>query len=221
MKKYIALIILIFPWSIRKKIYQFIFKYQIHSDAYIGLSWIYPDKLILHEKSKIGHLNICKNIDLIELNIHGSIGSLNLITGFPLKSIKHFSTEYDRKPQLILKEHAAITNRHYIDCTNKVIIGKFTTVAGIRSQLLTHSVNIGTSRQESSIIEIGDYCFVGTSCVILKGTKIPNYCILGAMSLGNKHFTEPYVLYGGIPAKKIQSLDKHLEYFKREQGFIL
>jgi acetyltransferase-like isoleucine patch superfamily enzyme len=121
---------------------------------------------------------------------------------------------------LILGEHAAITNRHLIDCTDRVTIGKFTTIAGFQSQLLSHSIDIEKNRQDSKPICIGDYCFLGTNCVLLGGSALPDYSVLGAKSLLNKAHMETHRLYGGVPAKPLKELARDLAYFKRTEGFV-
>ena len=223
MKKIFALMILIFPWFIRRFMYRKFFHYKLHPTSYIGLSWIYPNELILGRNTSIGHLTVCKNIDTLKLGDHCTIGSLNWITGFPsnLKHTGHFEKDTDRIPALIMKDHSAITSRHLIDCTNTISIGEYTTIAGIRSQILTHSINIHEARQESNEIIIGKYCFIGTATVILKGSVIPDYSIVGAMSLVNKQFEETYCLYGGVPAKKVKTMEKDCTYFNRSEGYIL
>jgi acetyltransferase-like isoleucine patch superfamily enzyme len=154
------------------------------------------------------------------LKAYASIGNGNWITGFPLGSSRHFADEKDRQPQLIVGEHAAITHRHLIDCTNSVVIGKFTTVAGFQSQILTHSIDLQKNRQASVPVCVGDYCFVGTNCVLLGGSALPDFCVLGAKSLLNKAFTESHHLYGGVPARPIEKLPSDYEYFHRAVGFV-
>ena len=222
MRKLIALGILLFPWKIRRLIYRNYFKYEIDDSSYIGFSWLFPESLILCNEAKIGHLNYCKNIRLLKVGEYSILGSLNWITGFPIipNYTGHFSKEESRTPELVLDEHSAITSRHFIDCTNSVRIGSFSTVAGIRSQLLTHSIDIYESKQVSNRIEIGRYCFIGSSSIILKGTKIPDYSVLGSMSLANKQYPEKFALYAGVPAKKIKNLPESTKYFSRKTGFI-
>ena len=196
------------------------FGYQIHPSCRIGFSWIFPTRLIMEEGSQIGTLTVCKNIALLHLKAHASIGNGNWITGFPLGPSPHFAHEQDRQPQLIVGEHAAITHRHLIDCTNSVVIGKFTTLAGFQSQILTHSIDLEKNRQSSAPVRIGDYCFVGTNCVLLAGSALPDFCVLGAKSLLNKAFTESHQLYGGVPARPIEKLSPDFEYFRRTEGFV-
>ena len=69
-------------------------------------------------------------------------------------------------------------------------------------------------------IRIGDYCFVGTNSVILGGSNLPDYSVLGAKSLLNKKCEVPYSLYAGVPALTIKDLDKNAKYFQRIDGFI-
>ena len=223
MKKIFALLILFFPWKIRRFIYQKVFGYQIHSTSYIGFSIIFPNELVMGEHTSIGSLNVCKNIKKVQLDSYATIGSLNWITGFPtnLQHTGHFSKEIGRVPSLLMKEHSAITSRHLIDCTNTISIGAFTTIAGAGSQFLTHSINIYEACQESGEITIGKYCFLGTACVVLKGSKIPDFSIVGAMSLMNKQFEETHCVYGGVPAKKLKKIEEYCAYFDRREGYIV
>lgn len=50
-------------------------------------------------------------------------------------------------------------------------------------------------------IVIGDNVWICTKSVILKGSKIPNGCILGANAFCSKKFSEQEVLIAGNPAK--------------------
>jgi len=212
---------LFLPWEIRRSLLEKRFHYKIDRGCKLGFAWIFPSRLIMEEGSRIDHFSVCKNIDLLHLRAHASIGRGNWITGFPLGPSPHFAQENDRRPELIVGEHSAITHRHLIDCTNSVTIGKFTTFAGFQSQIITHSIDIEQSRQASTPVRIGDYCFVGTNCVLLGGSALPDFCVLGAKSLLNQSFTESYWLYGGVPARAIQKLSPDCKYFQRTEGFVV
>ena len=215
------LISMLLPWSMRRPFLEKQFGYQLHPTSRIGLAWVFPDRLIMEANTSIGDLTVCKNLALVHLREHALIGRGNWITGFPLRPSPHFASETDRRPELIIGEHSAITHRHFIDCTNTITIGRFTTFAGFQSQMLTHSIDIEHSRQASAPIRVGDYCFVGTNSVLLGGAVLPDYSVLGAKSLLNKAFTEPYHLYGGVPAKQLQSLPREYAYFNRTSGFVI
>jgi len=220
MKRLISLFSIVLPWPLRRALLRSLFGYEIADTSRIGFSWIYPKKLILKDGARIGHLTICKNIDLLEIGESASIGNLNWITGYPTGLPGHFEHQTDRRPELVLGPHSAITNRHLVDCTARVHIGAFATFAGYAGQLVTHSINLETNRQEAHPISIGAYSFVGTNCVVLEGSSLPDYSVLGAKSLLNKSYTEKYFLYGGVPAKPIKALPETTRYFQRKTGFV-
>lgn len=150
------------------------------------------------------------------------IGSNNWITGANtnIKSIFQYSA--NRKCELIIGEHTRITEGHFIDCNGGVYIGPFTTIAGLKTQILSHSIDIKVSRQTADPIKIGKYCFVSTSCILLKNSELPDYSVLAAGSVLTKKFEEPYGLYAGNPAKFIKSYDPDSTmYFKRGHGHVV
>jgi len=217
----IKIIAVILPWPLKRFMLVQFFKYEIHPSARIGLSWIYPKKLIMDAGSQIGPFNVAVHLDLISIGKQSSIARGNWITGFSSHTnSKHFVHQKDRQSNLIIGQHSAITKNHHIDCTNMITIGNFVTVAGYSSQLLTHSINIELNIQDSQPISIGDYCFVGTASTVLGGAALPAYCVLGANSLLNKSFTNTYRLYGGNPSKEIKELSQDFKYFNREVGFV-
>jgi acetyltransferase-like isoleucine patch superfamily enzyme len=220
MKTLLRFLSFLLPWGLRRSFLEKQFGYSIHPTCRIGLAWIFPRRLVMEEGSRIGHLNVCKSIDLFHLGAHAIVGQLNWITGFPSGSSRHFAHQADRRPELILERHAGISSRHLIDCTARVRIGAFATIAGFRSQLLTHTIDLAAGRQTAEPIDIGEYCFTGTNSVMLGGSALPHHSVLGAQSLLNKKWEEPYRLYAGVPAKPIKELSSEMEYFRRTEGFV-
>jgi acetyltransferase-like isoleucine patch superfamily enzyme len=221
MKKFLMAISLFLPWKLRRHFLNAQFGFHIHPTARIGFAWVLPSRLIMEENTSIGHLTVAKNLDFIHLKAHVTIGRGNWITGFPLGDSPHFAQEKDRRPQLIVGEHSAITNRHFIDCTSAITVGRFSTLAGFQSQFMTHTIDIEKNRQTSRPITIGDYCFVGTNSVVLGGAALPDFCVLGAKSLLNRAFTQTHRLYGGVPARELSALSPDCAYFKRTTGFVI
>lgn len=208
------------PWSIRRHLLSLFFGYRLHPTCRIGFALVAPQSLVMGAHSYIGHLTVARGLRALELANHATIGRLNWITAYPKDKHQFFKNDVDRDPSLLLGPHAAITHRHIIDCTDQIAIGPFTTIAGYRSQVITHSIEPGTGSQHAKPIRIGEYCFVGTSCVILGGASLPGYSILSAMSLLNHQFVDTYALYGGVPAKKIKPLSPELPYFNRSTGVV-
>jgi len=234
MKNFLLLISLFLPWKIRRAFLEQQFGFQIHPTARIGIAWILPSRLIMEENTAIGHLTVARNLDLVHLKSDATIGRGNWITGFPLgqcqsgrrlaavsSDLRHFGSETDRRPELVMGEHSAITHRHLFDCTNAITIGAFATVAGFQSQFISHTIDIKENRQTSRPISIGDYCFVGSNSVLLSGAALPDYCVLGAKSLLNKAYTQTHRLYGGVPARELSVLPPDCGYFNRRQGFVI
>ncbi|SKB98463.1 transferase hexapeptide (six repeat-containing protein) [Parapedobacter luteus] len=217
------LFVFLLPWALRRRLLNAWFGYEIHPKARIGFAWIYPKKLVMKEKARIAHFTVAIHLDYVELGCYASIGRKNWITGFPTSGTsQHFAHQRgSRRSELFLGEHSAITKNHHIDCTNRITIGRFVTIAGYQSQLLTHSINIEECRQDSYPIYIGDYCFIGTNSVILGGAKLPPYSILGAKSLLNKAFEQQFALYAGVPAAFVKPVNSEAKFFTRQTGYVI
>ena len=212
---------LLLPWPWRRWWLGRFFGYEIHPTARIGKSWVQPGRLVMEAGARIGHGTVCKGLALVEMQAGSHLGNLNWVTGLPPGHPRYFRAQPARRPELRLGRHAAITNRHLLDCTDAVSLGAFSTFAGFRSQILTHSIDLAASRQVSAPVSIGEYCFVGTNCVLLGGSALPDRSVLGAKSLLNKVFTETATLYGGVPAKPLRRLPvAEMAYFRREQGWV-
>jgi acetyltransferase-like isoleucine patch superfamily enzyme len=209
------------PWSLRRRALERWFGFEIHPTARIGLSWIFPSKLIMGAKSRIDHFTVAIHLDSIEMETQSTIGRSNWITGFSTNSSSlHFKHQLQRQAKLIIRESAAITKNHHLDCTNTITVGRFATIAGYYSQFLTHSIDVFENRQDSAPISIGEYAFIGTNSVVLGGATLPAFCVLGAKSLLNKDYTQEWTLYGGVPAKELAIIPKSAKYFTRTDGFV-
>lgn len=217
----LKIIIVFLPWKIRRFLFIRIFHYEIEPSARIGFAWIFPKHLIMKSGARIGHFTVAIHLDRLILEDNATIGRSNWITGFPTgTSSPHFQHQPNRQSVLSLGSSSAITKHHHIDCTSSITIGKFVTIAGYQSQLLTHSIDLNENRQNSMPITIGDYTFVGTNVVILGGASLPSHSVLGAKSLLNKYFEEPWKVYAGVPAKAVSDISKNAKYFSRNDGYV-
>jgi acetyltransferase-like isoleucine patch superfamily enzyme len=175
----------------------------------------------MEAETKIDHFTVAIHLDEITMEKKSTIGRGNWITGFSTKTDSlHFQHQVGRQAALRLGESAAITKDHHFDCTSIIDIGAFSTIAGYRSQFLTHSIDLVANRQDSASIFIGAYSFVGTSVVILGGSRLPGRSVLGAKSLLNKDYRDEWTLYGGVPAQKVQAIPQTSAYFSRTTGFV-
>ncbi len=206
------------PWFLRRHVLQALCGYKIAKTARIGFSLIFGERLVMEEKSSIGHFNVIKSLDLLHLGEHAKIGAFNWVSGVDSTNPKHFTDEHERHPELIIARHASITGRHFIDCCNRITIGEFSTVAGAGTQIMTHAIDVKANRQRSAPVTIGRYCFVGTGSVILKGSALPDYCVLAANSTLHRKQEQTHVIYSGVPAILAAKLPPDALYFHRTTG---
>ena len=220
LKLAINLSLILFPWGIRRWVFQKLFGFVFEENSYIGRSIVLANKLVLKKGAVIKSLNFINEIDEIELGPHSQIDSRNWITGLSTKYKHNFTYDTGRECYLRLAEHARITNLHFLDCTGGISIGKFTTVAGIRSVLLTHGIDLEISRQRSAPLSIGAYCFVGTNCKLLMGAVLPDRSMLAAGAVLATCLSDECYLYGGVPAKPVKALEPGFKYFSRNHGHV-
>ena len=191
-----------------------IFGWDIHPTAYIGRSLILVPHLTMGPRSSIGSFNVIKDIEELRLHEGASIGTRNRISGFPLTSLI-FAHSPARYPSLILGRHAMITVAHEIDCSDRVEVGDFSSIAGFRSTILTHSLNLVLDRFVTAPVEIGSRSAVMTGCTLLSGTRVPPRSIISAGSVITTRLTQELTLYRGNPAEPIRSLPDTLQFFHR------
>lgn len=210
-----SLLFLLLPWRLRRLALQAYFGYEIDPQASVGLSIILARKVVLRNRSRIGHLTIVKGLDELSLGQNGRLGNLNWVTGYSSSN-----ESGDRYSALLIGDHAAVTHRHLLDCADKISIGDFSTVAGWNTQFITHSIDLRISRQTAMPIRIGKYCFIGSRSILLKGAELPDYSVLGAGGVLTDKFEEEFCIYGGVPARKVGVVSGDFEYFRRKVGFV-
>ena len=216
----VQMILFTLPWPLRRRLLSKLLGFKLAPTSFVGYSLILVKEVVLEDGARIKNLTLIKGLDLLHISQHGRLGNLNWVSAFPSGTGSVHFSEQVRHPQLLIGEHASITNRHLIDCTDSVKVGSFSTIAGFRSQLLTHSIDLRHSIQRCNPIEIGSYCFVGTGSILLGGSQLPDYSVLGAGSLLNKKHLETYMLYAGTPARKVAPLEAEYAYFHRTCGSV-
>lgn len=216
----IALLAVLLPWPAKRLVFVHLLGAHIDGNARIGLSVVIARRIELGAGARIGHLNVIRGLSLLSLGEGALIGNLNWITALPEGDRAHFVHARDRRPHLVLEEHATITNRHLVECSDLVHVGRFGGLSGFRSQILTHSVDLYRCRQGVKPVRIGEYSFVGTGCILLPGSSLPPRSILGAGSVLTGAQKEESVLYRGNPAVKAKQILTNRGFFVRTRGFI-
>lgn len=202
------------PWRIRRPLLRTLFGYDIHATARIGISLVMPSQgLDMGAASCVGHLTIARGMDRIVMREGARIGHLNWLYGIP-SSDSSLSHEPGRRPELIMDEHAAITRRHLIDCSDTVHIGANSAIAGYRTQIVTHGLSTTKhAGPHTKPITVGKYCLVGTGCILLGGARLPDYSALGAGSTLRGAFAETHGLYSGVPAERVTGIPVDSDFF--------
>jgi acetyltransferase-like isoleucine patch superfamily enzyme len=216
----ILCIFALFPWAIKRRLLAILFGYKIDPSASIGISIVDSRTVIIGKHARIGHFTMCKGLDRLVLSEYARVGNLNWITGGSDRTLEGPKIKTKRDCALVLQEHSAITHRHYIDCSNSFSIGGFSTLAGVRSQVFTHSIDLSESRQKTQPVAIGAFCFVGTGSILLPGAFLPNYSVLGAGSVLRSGFDKEWSLYSGNPAIRVRGIPRDSAYFDRATGFV-
>lgn len=126
---------------------------------------------------------------------------------------------------LDIETNVRISNRTKIICYDNIKICHDTRIAW-ENQIIDTTFHYMRNMNDNSVPEltqpiiVGAHNWIGNRCNIMKGAVIPDYTIVAAGSLCNKHYDFPqYSLIAGTPAKLIKTgiyrcLDKEEEEIK-------
>jgi acetyltransferase-like isoleucine patch superfamily enzyme len=190
---------------------------RIDRSARIGLSIVDSDVLDMGPGSRIGHFTVLRGLRCTHLGARATVGNFNWVTAAP-----EFQSRGEDANDgcFILGRESAITSRHYVDCSGGVIIGRYTTIAGVRSTILSHQIDLTAGVQSTKTTRIGDYTFVSSNVCVTPGASIPDRSVvaMGAVVVG--HLEQTGALYGGVPARALRSNVYAGAYFRREHGYV-
>lgn len=197
----------------RRQLARLLLGARVAKDTVVGISLIDASRIELGPNSVVGHFSMIRNLDALVLEQDARIGTFNWIFG--ARGTRHFSERPDRSSTLALAKGASVTSRHILDCTDRIEIGTFATVAGFRSQILTHSIDVVSNRQDCGPVVIGPYSFIGTGAILLKGAQFPAKSVLAAGSVFSARSGEEGQIYSGVPAKPVKALPVDAAYMQR------
>ena len=123
---------------------------------------------------------------------------------------------------LSLGHLAAITNRHYLDCSGQIILHDRAGVGGIKSIFQSHEIDLEQNATTVGVIVVGVNAMTGTACTVLKDARLPDRSVLGAGSLLAKTRAGAEMpeqsLYAGVPARAVRHIDD-LNWWRRDNYF--
>jgi acetyltransferase-like isoleucine patch superfamily enzyme len=206
----------VLPRRAKIAVYRTVFRYEVDGSARIGLCFLDAKDVLIGPGCRIGHFTVVRRLPQLVLADHATIGQWNWITCGEFFTGGRSEVPPPPQQGLFIERHAALTSRHYVDCAGGVFIGQFTTVAGVRSTLLTHQIDL-EARQVCKPIRIGDYCYIGSDVKFVPGACVPDRCIIGMGAVVVGTLPECGGLYAGVPARYLRPVEAG-EYFTRAVG---
>ncbi|WP_198020123.1 acyltransferase [Nocardioides sp. J54] len=214
MTRVLALLLIFLPQRLKHVVARRLLGWEIHPTAYIGRSLVMVPRVTMEEGAQIGHLNVIRDFDELRMAKGASIASRNWIVGVPSSS--GIYSDPRRDPSLVMGEYAVITTAHDLDVTDRIELGKQAAIAGFRSAILTHNLNLVTDRFGSSKVTLGDYGVLMSGCTLQSGTNVPARSIVSAGSVVATKLNAELTLYRGNPAEPVRELPERLKFFHRE-----
>jgi acetyltransferase-like isoleucine patch superfamily enzyme len=198
------------PW--KRLIARWVYRWEIHPTAYIGPSVLTVRRLSMGPGASIGGRNVITNVNELRMGEGATIGSGNMVKGWwdhPTQTLP------DRDPSLVLGDYAQIASYHYIDCVDTLELGSYAAIAGFRSTVLTHSIDLMRDKYVAGPVVLGDYAVVMSGCMLLAGTRVPARSIVAAGSVVDTKLNSEFTLYRGNPAEAVRELPERLGFFHR------
>lgn len=202
------------PSSLKRFVARRFLGWDVHPTAHIGRSIVLARHVSMGPGAVIGPFNVIRNLDELRMAAGAHIASRNSIA-CPATAAAAFRHSPNRRAALVMGEHSMITVGHDIDCSDRVEIGAHTAIAGFRSQILTHSLNLMLDRQTTGPVVIGAHCAIMSGCLLLSGVRVPDRSIVSAGSVVTTKLAREQTFYRGNPAQPVRDLPANLAYFHR------
>ncbi|MEU5695939.1 hypothetical protein [Actinosynnema sp. NPDC020468] len=187
--------------------------HRVHPTARVGINLLLGVGAVeVGAASFVGHGNVFRGLRSIRIGREVIVGQFNWITVAPsLTSVAQARME--------LGDHTVLTNRHYVDCSGGLLCDPYSTIGGVRSVVLSHSVDLGSGKQTLAPVVMKRHAFVATCCTVLPGVVLNERAVLaaGAVTVPGATY-DAETLYGGVPAKPIGAIDGG--YFHRTRTWI-
>lgn len=208
------------PWRLKSLLLRHALGWSLHPTSRIGLSLIDATNVRLGPGARIGHFNVIRGLTHLDMGEAAIIGNWNWFSAASMFLERDKATRIVSFRGLRLASESSITSRHYIDCSGGITIGHHTIVGGVRTTILTHQIDPAQSRQTTSGVSIGSYCFVSSNVTVVPGASIGDRVVvaMGATVVGS--LEEGAALYGGVPARVVRRGMDDARYFRRAHGFV-
>lgn len=193
--------------------------HRVENGAVIGCSLVWVDRLLMERGARIGtgnllnaprvilragayfqNFNMVSTCAAIVMAKMGAIGNRNQIKGVP--SIGR------RRALLSIGIWSKITAGHVVEVSESIIIGNFSTIAGMGTQIWTHGyvhMSEGVARAAvRGAVRIGDNVYIGSMSCLSPGIVIANAVAVGAHSSVSSSLLQP----GVYVSQKLRYIEK-------------
>ncbi|MFL5679353.1 MAG: hypothetical protein ACJ77B_01985 [Chloroflexota bacterium] len=209
---------ILLPWRMRRYLYVRLLGWHLAPTARIGLSYVNAKMVSMADGSRIGPLNVVRNLSLLEMGPGSSIGQWNWLTQAP-----EFTSAFGAGGSfrgLKLGDHAAVVSRHYLDCSGGITIGNGALIAGVRSTFITHQVEIVAGTLGTAPILVGEQCITSANVCFAPGSVLPDRSVvaMGAVVVGE--LTDQGAMYAGVPARVVRHGIDGGRWFSRKRGYL-
>jgi len=185
--------------------------HRVHPSARIGICVMLDvDEVVVGADTIIGHGNVFRGLRAVRIGVEAILGQFNWFSRAPSLTLP----DDELAGSLVMGDHSVLTSRHYVDCSGGLWMGRFATVAGVRTTVLSHTIDLGLGRQGTRPVRLSDRVFVGSNATMMPGTTAAAGAVFAAGSvtaLDGEYAAG--MLYGGVPAKQIKPIDG--AYFHR------
>jgi acetyltransferase-like isoleucine patch superfamily enzyme len=207
----------ILPGPLKRSVYRRIFGYQIGRNVRIGFAFLDCLQLSIGDNASISHGVLFLRCGHVRIATHVKIGPCNIFRGGQsielgdycellrfnvINAIPDHDCVNAPQSMFTLGYGSVVTAEHRIDFTDRVSIGRCTTLAGRNSSIWTHNRRSGNS------VLIGDFCYVGSEVRMAPGVLIGDCSIVGLGAVVTRGCLEGHWLIGGVPARPIRQLKK-------------
>ena len=204
------------PGRLKNVLLRTILGWAVDRSARVGpCLFLRVHRMVLGPGARLSAFSVFRDLELLVVADNSAIGHWNYVTAArELRTPILDSTPGAKAATLELESSAVITSRHYIDCSGGVSLGPFSVMAGVRSTVISHQIDVFRSEQTISPVRIGRHCLIGSNVAIVPGTSIPEASYIAMGSVVTGELSSSGTLYAGVPARSVRHVG-NASFFQR------
>ncbi len=192
MKKLFLLLLTLLPNVLKLLVYRRLLGWSIGQNVKIGFSYIDAKNVVIGDRVRIGHGNIIRNLNALQ------IGSDTYIANFN----SFFGSTYDGwAARVEIGQSVNFMSHHFLDVGGTIAIGDRAVIGGRDTQIWAHGLAydaFGNPDLKPLNVTIGADVYVGARSTLV-GCTVPDRTVVGAGSVVTKQFVaeaSPYLIAG-------------------------